>query len=222
MIRTGIIGLPQNLFVRHPVMPRRSRGPFTIATDLLDTAEAFLRAGYLLLDLRPHNVFFDPRSGSIEIVDLGGVVTPRPATRSEPQLDFHDMIVEMVRWYLPALDAPPSADGYRLPHVMDTTPSFAGAVEGMFEVWSDLEVGGARDATLRILEITRQRGYEAFGSFRRDFDPLLDLMADHYAELAGSKPVVDAWTEALAQLRQPAWSKFLFAAQEDLVPYEVE
>ena len=46
-------------------------------------------------------------------------------------------------------------------------------------------------------------------------------MADHYVELAGSKPVVDTWTEALALLRQPAWGKFLFAAQEDLEPYEV-
>ena len=215
------VGLPQNLFVRHPVVPRRSGSPFTIATDLLDSAEAFLRAGHLLLDLRPQNVFFDPRSGSIEIVDLGGVVAPRQATRSRPQLDFHDVIVEMMRWYLPALDAPATADGYRLPHLMDAMPSFAGAVEGMLEACSKLASGGVRDATLRILEITRQRGYEAFGSFRRDFDRLLHLMADHYAELAGSKPVVDAWTEALAQLRQPAWSKFLFAAQKDLEPYQV-
>ena len=215
------IGLPQSLFVRHPVVPRRSGGPFTIATDLLDTAEAFLRAGYLLLDLRPQNVFFDPRSGGIEIVDLGGVVTPRQATRSEPRLDFHDVLVEMMRWYLPALDAPPTADGYRLPHIMDATPSFAGAVEGMLEACSKLAVGGARDATLRILEVTRRRGYEAFGSFRRDFDRLLGLMAEHYAELAGSKPIVDAWTEALAELRQPAWGKFLFAAEADLVSYHL-
>ncbi len=215
------IGLPQNLFVRYPVVPRGTSSTFTIATDLLDTAEAFLRAGHLLLDLRPQNVFFDPRSGSIEIVDLGGVVTPRQATRSEPQLDIHDVIVEFVTWYLPALDAPATADGYALPHILDSMPSFGGAVEGMFEAWSRLAAGGARDATLRVLETTRRRGYEAFGSFRRDFDRLLDLMADHYAELAGSKPIVDAWSEALAQLRQPAWSKFLFAAQEDLKPYDV-
>ena len=215
------IGLPHNLFVRHPVVPRRSGCPFTIATDLLDTAEAFLRAGHLLLDLRPQNVFLDPRSGSIEIVDLGGVVTPRQATRSEPELDLHDVILEIMTWYLPVLEAPATADGYRLPHHMDATPSFAGAVEEMLEACSKLAVGGARDATLRILEITRQRGYEAFASFRRDFDRLLDLMADHYVELAGSKPIVDAWTEALAQLRQPAWGKFLFTAQEDLEPYGV-
>ena len=119
------IGLPHNLFVRHPVVPRRSSGPFTIATDLLDTAGAFLRGGHLLLDLRPQNVFFDPRSGSVEIVDLGGVMTPRQATRSEAELDLHDAIAEIMRWYLPALDAPATADGYRLPHLMDATPSFS-------------------------------------------------------------------------------------------------
>ena len=215
------VGLPHNLFVRHPVVPRRHGAPFTISTDLLDAAEAFLRAGHLLLDLRPQNVFVDPRSGSIEIVDLGGVATPRQATRSQTQLDFHDLIVEIMMWYLPAVEAPATADGYRLPHLMDAMPSFSGAVEGMLEACSKLAVGDARDATLQIFEITRQRGYEQFGSFRRVFDRLLDLMADHYTELAGSKPIVDAWTEALTPLRQPAWGKFLFAAQEDLEPYKV-
>ena len=126
-----------------------------------------------------------------------------------------------MKWYVPAMDAPETADGYALPHLMDAMPSFSGAVEGMLEACSKLSVGGVRDATLRILEVTGQRGYEAFGSFRRDFDRLLGLMADRYAELADSKPIVDAWTEAMAQLRQPAWGKFLFAAQEDLEPYEV-
>ena len=65
------IGLPQNLFVRHPVVPRRSGSPFTIATDLLDSAEALLHVGHLLLDLRPQNVFFDPRSGRIRSSTLG-------------------------------------------------------------------------------------------------------------------------------------------------------
>ena len=57
------IGLPQNLFVRHPAVPRRSGGPFTIATDLLDTAEAFLRGGHLLLDLGC--LLFSPRQANL-------------------------------------------------------------------------------------------------------------------------------------------------------------
>ena len=58
-------------------------------------------------------------------------MTPRRATRSQPQLDFHDVIVEIMKWYVPAMDAPETADGYALPHLMDAMPSFSGAVEGI-------------------------------------------------------------------------------------------
>ena len=49
-IRGMPIGLPQNLFARHPIVTHGTRGAFSIAKDLMDAVEVLHGAGYLLLD----------------------------------------------------------------------------------------------------------------------------------------------------------------------------
>ena len=44
-----------------------------IHQQLLDLEEAFFQAGYVLLDLRPHNVFYQPATGRITVIDCGAL-----------------------------------------------------------------------------------------------------------------------------------------------------
>ena len=213
------IGLPQNLFARHPVVAHSSRGAFSIAKDLMDTVEVFHGAGYLLLDLRPQNVFFGPRTAEVTIIDLGGVVEPREATGRAPQLDFHDALVEVIKWYLPAGEPPARAGEYAGPYGMDSVPDFTRDIEAVLDAYSELAPGRLRDTATSVLHTTRRRGYGSLATARRDLDRLLRLMAEGYAELAGSQTALDAWTEAAGWLQDPAWGKFLFDAEADLGPY---
>ncbi len=214
------IGLPQNLFARHPVVAHSSRGAFCIAKDLMDAVEVFHGAGHLLLDLRPQNVFFEPCRAEVTITDLGGVVDAREATGRTPQLDFHDALVEVLKWYVPAGEPPARAGEYAGPYGMDSVPDFTRDIEAMLDAYSELAPGSLRDAATSVLQTTRRRGYVSFGAARYDFDRLVDLMTERYAELAGSQTALDAWTEAAAWLRDPAWGKFLFDAEADLAEYE--
>ena len=213
------IGLPQNLFARHPVVAHRSRGAFSIAKDLMDAVEVFHGAGYLLLDLRPQNVFFDPLTAEVTITDLGGVVEPREATGRTPPLDFHDALVEVLKWYIPAGEPPARAGDYAGPHGMDSVPDFTRDIEAMLDAYSELPPSGLRHTATSVLQTIRRRGYGSLGTARCDLDRLRGLLMERYAELAGSQTASDAWTEAAGWLRDPAWGKFLFDAEADLGPY---
>ena len=213
------IGVPQNLFARHPVVAHRSRGAFSIAKDLMDAVEVFHGAGYLLLDLRPQNVFFEPGRAEVTIIDLGGVVEPREATGRAAALDFHDALVEILKWYVPAGEPPGRAGDYAGPYGVDSVPDFTRDIEAMGAAYSVLAPGGLRDTVISTIEAIRQRGYVSLGAARRDLDRVFDLTADRYTELAGAGTALDAWTEAAAWLRDPSWGKFLFDADPDLAEY---
>ena len=80
---TGVpIGVGQNLFALFPLIQPATTAPFVIHQQLLDLEEAFFQAGYVLLDLRPHNVFYQPATGRITVdcgalADAHGVVSRR-------------------------------------------------------------------------------------------------------------------------------------------------
>ncbi len=99
---TGVpIGVGQNLFALFPLIQPATTRPFVIHQQLLDLEEAFFQAGYLLLDLRPHNVFYQPATGRITVIDCGaladahGVVSRRGVRPPE----IHDFYLEMLKFY---------------------------------------------------------------------------------------------------------------------------
>src|SRR5215471_10707844 len=64
---TGVpIGVGQNLFALFPLVQPESAPAFAIHRQLLDLEAAYFQAGYILLDLRPHNVFYQPASSAGE------------------------------------------------------------------------------------------------------------------------------------------------------------
>ena len=59
------IGLGQNLFALHPLALPDGVHDWPVQEQLLEAQEIYANAGYALLDLGPHNVFYSPGTGRI-------------------------------------------------------------------------------------------------------------------------------------------------------------
>lgn len=221
-IKRHPIGTPQNLFALHPVIAHERRGRFSIARDILEVAEAFNAAGALILDLRPQNIYFDPASANITVIDIGGVTEERAAAGGKPPVDLHDFYLELFKWYIPHSAPPTDADEYRQPIGMETVPMFNQNLDAMIRRRSDADDNPDDNphnaAALDILHKVKARAYPDIQEFRRDFDAYLSLLEAHYAALSRREPVRQAWTDALQLLTAAHWRKFRFHPQ-DLAPY---
>ena len=218
-IKGSPIGLPQNLFALHSLVPHSEVGALTIQRDILDVAQAFHDAGLLALDLRPQNVFFDPKAATITVIDVGNVVVERPATRRRGPLDLHDLFLEVFKWYTTAADPPEGPTDYGIPYGMGSVSMFARDLDRMLGEFSAMGSESVKEVAVAILERVRQRGYRSFVEFRRDFTEYLALTEERYADLARSAELMEAWRQALGQLNDPFWRKFLFDPNEDLAAY---
>ena len=214
------IGLPQNLFALHPLVPHSAGGYLTVVHGVLDVAEAFQRAGLLVLDLRPENVFFDPMDAVTTVIDVGTVTPERPATRRRAPLDLHDFYLEMFKWYTTPFGPPRDATGYGEPHGVGSVTVFRRDVESLVAQFSRDAHEPERSVVVEMLEKVRERNYNDLGEFRGDFERYTTLAQERYAKLAERGHLVAAWHGALDMLRDQAWGKFLFDPQADLVSYQ--
>ena len=130
-IKRHPIGAPQNLFAIHQVVPHSKRGRFGIVRDLLEVAEVFNAAGALILDMRPQNVYFEPESGNIAVIDIGGVTQELPGSGGRQPVDLHDFYLELFKWYVPIADPPADIEGYQHPIGMETVPMFNQNLDSM-------------------------------------------------------------------------------------------
>ena len=213
------IGLPHNLFALHPLVHHREAGCFTIPSALLDLVEAFYDAGALLLDLRPENVFFDPKAALVTVVDVGSLGAEHSVTRRRPALDLHDAYLELFKWYTTPSGPPDDPAEYGSPTGPRSVSMFARDVAALEERFSSLTPEPVRMAALNILSTIGRRGYETLGDFRQEFEGCLGLMRDRYEQLSEDACLVAAWREALNGLHDPYWGKFLFDPDPDLAAY---
>ena len=99
---TGVpIGLGQNLFALFPLFQPEGQERFPVHQQLMDTEESFFNAGYVLLDLRPQNLFYQPASGRITIVDCADLISANGETKpgSRTPRDIHDFYLELLKFY---------------------------------------------------------------------------------------------------------------------------
>ena len=218
-IRGSAIGLPQNLFALHPLVPHSTMGAFSIIRHILDVAEAFYDAGVLLLDLGPQNVFFDAKSASITVIDVGSLTVERPATRRHAAVDLHDFYVEIFKWYTSPASPPGDVSDYGEPHGMGSVLIFDRNLSTLRAEFSIVKGDRFNEVAVGILEKVRQRGYRSFTEFRLDFDGFLGLAEERYSSYAQSNDLVSVWRDALQTLNDPYWSKYLFDPAADLSPY---
>jgi hypothetical protein len=230
------VGIGQNLFALFPLVAPDHHLPFPIQRQLLDVEERFYQAGYILLDLRPQNIFYQPGSARITVVDCGAL-TERPREGESafisnppgnppaippltPSRDIHDFYLEMLKFYTTSRHPPAEAEGYREPHGLRPVVRFEQELEEMSRDFGGTP-GPLRDAALPMIERVRGRSYAEFAGFRRDLTTYLEVLRDQNRRLPNLEQVRQGWTEALGWLRSEYWQRFLFQPEADLAGFNI-
>jgi serine/threonine protein kinase len=213
------IGLAQNLFALYPLVQGAFEGIPSIFEQILDVEEAFTRLNYLIMDLRPQNVFFDPKRGEITVIDIGTCVDLRKAAGPRPAPDVHDCLAELCKFYLEPQIPPTQLKSYRDPYGMGPALGFARELDRMIQACTGLASGPLHDLAVGMLERLKRRDYGAVAPFRRDLQQYFALVNERNHNLQNFPDLVEVWRQGIALLREQYWRKFRFVPDADLAPY---
>jgi serine/threonine protein kinase len=213
------IGLGQNLFALYPLVPHRAAGAAGILQQLLDVEEAFTRRGCLVLDLRPQNVFFDPKTDEITVIDIGTFVDQSAIREARQAPDLHDCFAELCKFYMAPNSPPSHASGYREPFGMGPALGFSRDLERMIQGCRRQTTGALQDTAVGILQKINRREYGSVDAFRQDLQPYFTLVHERNRNLQDFPDLVEAWHQGMEMLREKYWRKFLFDPDADLVYY---
>jgi serine/threonine protein kinase len=213
------IGLGQNLFALYPLLQDRVNGAASVFEQLLAVEETFTRRDWLIMDLRPQNVFFDPKSGDITVIDIGMCVDTRAAAGPRPAPDIHDCLAELCKFYLAPQTPPTQAQGYRDAFGMGPALGFTKELERMIHACAGMASGPLQDIAVGMLERLKRRDYGAVAPFRQDLQQYLGLVEERNRNLQDFPHLVAIWHQGMELLREQYWRKFLFDPEADLAPY---
>ena len=225
---TGVpIGVGQNLFALYPLGQTDGQPAFPVQQQILDVEETFLKAGYLLLDLRPQNIFYQPGAGRTTVIDCGGLVPLKPSKREEhpgnrrqtTPADIHDFFLEVLKFYTTPQRPPEQAAGYRDPYGLRPVIRFEeelADLEAAFESQDD----ACRAAALEMIKKVRGRSYSGLEDFRQDLDFYFDSVRQRNSELPDYPLARQAWEEACEWLKADYWRKFLFDPDVELAEFQ--
>ena len=216
---TGVpIGVGQNLFALFPLIQPATTLPFVIQRQLLDLEEAFFQAGYVLLDLRPHNVFYQPATGRITVIDCGALADAHGVVshRGVRPPDIHDFYLEMLKFYTTPQLPPVQASSYREPYGIRPVVNFEGELDQMAQHFRAVANSSVQEAALTIIAQVRHRAYTTFQDFRQDLMAYLEAVHSMHQTLPNGIEARQAWTEALHWLRVDYWQRYRFAPETEL------
>ena len=216
------IGLGQNLFALHPLVAPAESGNWPVQTQLLAAQAVFEAAGYALLDLGPHNVFYSPGSGRIALIDAGALVGHGVdrAQGNRGAQDVHDFYLEMLKFYV-APELPPSdAAGYYDPYNQRPVISLEQECDDLSRAFASAD-DGLRAAVTACIGKVRQRGYESVAEFGRDLQECLGMITIRNDGMAGRDAALDAWRTALHRLTESHWTRYQFDAEAELAGLSV-
>ena len=221
-IRGVPTGVGQNLFALFPLMRSAQQAPFPVHHQLLDLEEVFYGQGYVLLDLRPQNIFYQPASGQVTIVDCGDLAAldGEPDPRTRVQRDIHDAFLEVLKFYVTPDTPPVESDGYREPYGQRPVVNFEQELGELAQRFENTD-GDLKDAALNVIARVRDRSYSDIESFRADLDFCLQAASARNDQLAEVERARQAWREALEWLREEYWTRYLFDADAELGSFGV-
>ena len=217
---TGVpIGAGQNLFAMFPLEQPAGTSRFPIHNQLLDLEQAYLEAGYILLDLRPQNVFFRPGTGRIQVIDSGALAGLRdPAPRGRPPLDVNDACLEMLKFYTTAEEPPQESAGYRdargIRPIVNIQQELDEMRRGLSGVGGEVASNG-----WTMLDKISDRAYTDFRQFGADLGAWLEAVDERNRAAPDFESARMAWREALDWLRGDYWTRFQFDAETELSAY---
>ena len=219
---TGVpVGVGQNLFALFPLAQPAGMQAFPIHRQLLDLEEMFVRAGYILLDLRPQNIFYQPGSGRVTIIDCGSLTSigNEPVSRGRPAPDIHDFYLEMLKFYATPQLPPTQASGYGNAYGQRPVIRFDQELQEMAANFDQLPDPAQKQA-LHLIEQVRSRAYTDLASFRRDLEVYLDQVIERNEGLPNLPEARAAWGEALGWLRDDHWQRYIFDPEAELADLE--
>ena len=211
------IGLGQNLFALHPLALPDGVGAWPVQKQLLEAQEIYANAGYALLDLGPHNVFYSPGTGRISLVDASALVghgVERSQGNRGPQ-DVHDFYVEMVKFYLAPELPPTDAAGYFDPYNQRPVISIEDECDSLTGAFASAE-DALREAATACLAKVRQRAYASVADFTSDLRECLRLITIRNDQMADRQAALEAWRTALHRLTEDHWTRYQFDANTEL------
>jgi hypothetical protein len=219
---TGVpIGVGQNLFAVFPLVQDPAVPAFPVHNQILDLQEVYLEAGYVLLDMRPQNIFYQPAAGRITVIDTGALAGPdSEPPRGRPPFDVNDACLEMIKFYTTPEEPPPQANGYRDARNLRPIVSWREETDGLDRQLAAAS-GAVEEAGRVVLEKIGVRAYTGYNEFRDDLNAYLNAVLERDRALPGFPEAREAWTGALAWLREDYWARFLFDAETELAGYAI-
>jgi hypothetical protein len=211
------IGLGQNLFALFPLAHLKDPTPFAVQQQLLDLEENVFAAGYVLLDLNPQNVFYQPASKTITVIDSGDLLTPKGGgdRRNRRPRDIHDFYLEILKFYTIPQRPPSEASGYRDPHGMRPVITLEEELDQMAISFGKVSDPASKVA-LNIIAKVRGRAYADFGDFRQDLTAYLEEVRERDRHMPELTEAAKAWSEAVDLLREDHWHRYIFNPEADL------
>ena len=180
---------------------------------------AYVEAGYVVLDLRPQNIYYQPGSGKITVIDTGALAGPGiEVPRGRPPYDINDACLELIKFYTTPEEPPQQADGYREARGVRPIISLQEEIDTMGRALGQAS-GSVEGSGRVILEKIGDRDYTEYGQFRSDMNAYLNEVRTRNSRLPGCQGAKDAWTEALEWLKQDYWRRFLFDPEDELTGY---
>jgi hypothetical protein len=213
------IGLAQNLFALHPLVRGVFEGGANIFEQILDVEEAFTRVDYLIMDLRPQNVFFDPRQGEITVIDIGTSVALKTAAAPRPAPDIHDCLAELCKFYLAPRTPPAHLKDYGDPYGMGPALGFARELDRMIQACAGVASEPLRDLAVEMLQRLKRREYGGVAPFHHDLQQYLALVEERNRNLQDISELVGVWHQGIELLREQYWRKYRFDPDADLAVY---
>ena len=211
------IGLGQNLFALHPLVLPGGVDAWPVQTQLLAAQAVFQEAGYALLDMGPHNVFYSPGSGRISLVDISALVGHGVETtvgNRGPQ-DVHDFYLEMIKFYV-AADLPPTdPGGYYDPYNQRPVISIEQECDDLDRALAGAG-DGVRGAASECVGKIRARSYASVDEFAGDLRECLAQITIRYNGMSDRSAAMDAWKNAMARLYEDHWTRYQFDANTEL------
>ncbi len=214
------IGLGQNLFALYPLAHSDDTPAFTVHHQWLEVEEAFAEAGYLLLDLSPQNVFYQPGLDRITIIDSGALIgiDDQPDSRRHVHRDFHDFFMEILKFYTTPQQPPRDVQGYRDAYGLRPAISFEQELDQIAMNFGDAP-DQTRNSALFMISRVRDRAYADFAEFRRDLTAYLEELKIRNRNLSYPSEAWQAWKDALELLRADHWSRYIFDHESELARF---
>ncbi len=213
------IGAGQNLFVLFPLVQPSNVPAHPVHNQLLDLEEVYLKAGYVLLDLRPQNIFYQPGSGQMVVIDTGALARlDGDAPPGRPPFDVNDACLEIIKFYTTPIEPPTDAAGYREPRGIRPIVDIGQELDEMARDLSE-SAPAVTEAGTAIFDKIRERSYTDYSQFRSDLTGYLDQINERNTALANATETGQVWLQAAQWLKEDYWRGFLFDPDSELAGY---